>query len=121
MSVNYLWKNNPLISVIVPVYNVENYLEKCLDSIIRQTYQSFEVILIDDGSKDGLGDIWDQYASKYVYIRVYQQENRGVVSARNVGIYNAKGEYIAFGDSDDWVETIFLSTLVEIIEKNSRI
>lgn len=111
-------KNKPLVSVIVPVYNVEDYLEKCLGSIVKQTYQNFEVILIDDGSEDISGDICDRYASKYGSIRVYHQENRGVVLARNVGIYNAKGEYIAFVDSDDWIETTFLYTLVEIIEKN---
>ncbi|MCI8324866.1 MAG: glycosyltransferase [Lachnospiraceae bacterium] len=111
-------KNKPLVSVIVPVYNVEDYIKKCLDSIVKQTYQNFEVILINDGSKDLSGDICDQYASKYKYIRVYHQENRGVVSARNVGIYNAKGKYVTFIDSDDWVETTFLSVLVEIMEKN---
>ena len=107
-------KNKPLVSVIVPVYNVEDYIKKCLDSIVKQTYQNFEVILINDGSKDLSGDICDQYASKYKYMRVYHQENRGVVSARNVGIYNAKGKYVTFIDSDDWVETTFLSVLVEI-------
>lgn len=111
-------KNNLLVSVIVPVYNVENYLEKCLDSIVKQVYQNFEVILINDGSEDISGNICDRYASKYEYIRVFHQENKGVISARNVGVNNAKGKYIAFVDSDDWVEETFLSVLVETIEKN---
>ena len=110
-------KNNPLVSVIVPVYNVGNYLEKCLNSIVKQTYHNFEVILIDDGSEDMSGDICDRYAFKYDYIRVYHQDNKGVVSARSVGIYNAKGKYIAFVDSDDWIEETFLSVLVETIEQ----
>ena len=106
-----------LVSVIIPVYNVEMYLEKCLDSIVRQIYRDFEVILINDGSEDQSGSICDRYAAEHDYIHVYHQENRGVVSTRDLGVHKAKGKYITFVDSDDWVENDFLSVLVGTIEE----
>ena len=93
-----------LISVIVPVYNVEKYLNKCLDSIISQTYTNLEIILIDDGSTDNCGKICDEYASKDKRIKVIHKENAGVSSARNYGIQCATGDWIMFVDSDDWIE-----------------
>lgn len=93
-----------LISIIVPVYNSENTLRRCVDSILAQTYQNFELLLIDDGSKDCSGEICDEYATIDSRVRVFHQENRGVSSARNVGLDNAYGEWITFCDSDDYLE-----------------
>lgn len=94
----------PLISVIVPVYNVEAFLHRCVDSILAQTYQNLEIILVDDGATDSSGTICDAYAAKDSRIRVIHKENGGLSSARNAGMEEAKGEYIAFVDSDDWIE-----------------
>ena len=96
-------KQSPLISIIVPVYNVEDYIRPCLDSILAQTYTNFEAILVDDGSKDGSGSVCDEYAEKDSRFIVVHKENGGVSSARNKGLEIAKGEYIAFVDSDDWI------------------
>ena len=94
---------NPLISVIVPVYNVENYLKKCLESITNQTYKNLEIILIDDGSTDNSGKICDEYAGKDNRIKVVHKINGGLSDARNAGLEIAKGEYIGFVDSDDYI------------------
>ena len=94
---------NPKISVIVPVYNVEKYLHRCVDSILAQTFNDFELLLIDDGSKDKSGAICDEYAAKDSRVRVFHKENGGVSSARNLGLENAKGDWIIFIDSDDWI------------------
>lgn len=98
-----------MISIIIPVYNVEKYLPKCLDSILAQTFTDYEVILIDDGSPDGSGAICDAYAQKDSRLRVIHQKNAGVSTARNNGIEHARGEWITFIDSDDWVEPAYLS------------
>ena len=102
--------NNPLISIIIPAYNVEQYLTACLSSIEQQTYQNFEVILIDDGSKDSTGDICDAVATKDNRFKVIHQKNQGVSVARNKGIEKARGEYIAFIDSDDKITPEYLSS-----------
>ena len=94
----------PKISVIVPVYNVEEYLARCVDSILAQTYENLEVILVDDGAKDTSGSICDDYAAKDSRVKVIHKENGGLSSARNTGLEAATGEYIAFVDSDDWIE-----------------
>lgn len=94
----------PLISIIVPVYNVENYLSHCLDSVLSQTFRDIEVLLIDDGSTDNSGKICDQYASKDTRIRVFHKEKGGVSSARNMGLDMAIGEWITFVDADDWID-----------------
>ena len=98
-------KELPLISVIIPVYNVEKYLAQCIESIITQTYQNLEIILVDDGSKDSGGAICDEYAKKDDRIIVIHKENGGLSSARNVALDVAKGEWISFVDSDDWLST----------------
>lgn len=100
--------NNPLISIIVPAYNVEQYLPVCLSSIEQQTYQNFEVILIDDGSKDSTGEICDTIAAKDNRFKVIHQKNQGVSAARNTGVKVATGEYITFVDSDDELGNNFL-------------
>ena len=92
-----------MISTIIPVYNVDNYLPKCVDSIINQTYQNLEIILVDDGSLDRCPDICDEYAKKDKRIKVIHKKNGGLSDARNAGLEIAKGEYISFIDSDDYI------------------
>lgn len=104
---------NPKISVIVPVYKAEKYLHRCVDSILAQTFTDFEVLLIDDGSPDRSGEICDEYAQKDARVRVFHKKNGGVSSARNWGLDNAQGEWIAFVDSDDWVENHMLYSLIK--------
>ena len=96
--------NDFLISVIVPVYNREMYLERCVRSIMNQTYQNLEILLVDDGSTDGSGEICERLAKEDKRIRVFHKENGGSSSARNLGIREAKGEYLGFIDSDDYIE-----------------
>lgn len=96
--------DNPQISVIVPVYNVEPYLRKCLDSIVGQTYENLEIILVDDGSPDHCGAICDEYAAKDSRITVIHQENGGVAAARNVGLRTASGDWLGWVDPDDSIE-----------------
>ena len=93
-----------MISIIVPVYNAERFLNKCIDSILLQSFRNFELLLIDDGSTDNSGAICDEYARKDSRIRVFHQSNKGVSSARNSGIENASGDWIMFVDADDWIE-----------------
>lgn len=101
-----------MISVIVPVYNSEKRLHKCIDSILGQTYTNFELLLINDGSTDRSGTICDEFAKKDERVKVFHKENRGASSARNEGIDNAKGEYICFVDSDDYVSDDYLSAFM---------
>lgn len=120
-----------MISIIIPVYNVEDYLRECLDSIIDQKHQDNEIILVDDGSIDKSPEICDEYCSRYSQIHVVHKKNGGVSSARNAGLDIAKGEYIAFIDADDSVDRDFLSIdgceadVIEkgycVIDKNSKI
>ena len=105
------------LSIVVPVYKVEQYLEQCMDSIIAQNCSKLEVILVDDGSPDGSPEICDAYAEKYENINVIHKENGGSVSARKAGVHAAKGKYITFIDSDDWVEEGYCSRMIEIIEQ----
>ena len=98
----------PLISIIVPVYNCENYLDKCINSILSQTYKHFELLLINDGSTDNSSIICDNYQQKDSRIQVFNKENGGVSSARNLGLRNANGEYVCFVDSDDWIDDNYL-------------
>ena len=106
-----------LISVIVPVYNVEPYLRQCIDSILGQTYKDLQVLLIDDGSPDGSGDICDEYAQKDHRIEVFHTENRGLSAARNLGISEAKGDMISFIDPDDWIEYRLFEVLYTVLER----
>ena len=91
----------PIISIIVPVYNTEKYLDQCIQSVLAQTYTNWELLLIDDGSTDSSGAICDKYAAEDNRIRVFHKENGGVSSARNLGLDNAQGEWISFVDADD--------------------
>lgn len=103
----------PLISVIVPVFNVENYLKACIDSILKQTYQNIEIILINDGSTDNSANICNEYATNNEIIKVFHKINGGLSSARNMGIEKASGEFLAFIDSDDWIHENMLKTMLE--------
>ena len=110
--------SSPKISVVVPVYNVEKYLEKCVESILSQTFSDFELILVDDGSTDSSGKICDQFAQKDSRIRVIHKENGGISSARNTCVQSAECEYISFIDSDDFVESNYLACLYDLVVKN---
>lgn len=100
-----------LVSVIVPVYNVEKYISQCLESLLRQTYKNIEVIMVDDGSKDSSGKICDEYAKKYENFHVVHKKNAGLGMARNTGLEHIQGEYVAFLDSDDYLEESYIETL----------
>lgn len=106
-----------LISVIVPIYKVEPYLRKCVDSILNQTYQNLEIILVDDGSPDNCGLICDEYAQKDSRIRVIHKPNGGLSDARNAGMEVMSGNYVAFVDSDDWIEPEMYETLLTQLKK----
>lgn len=108
----------PLISIITPVYNVEQYLRQCLDSIIMQDFQSWELILVDDGSTDNSGTICDEYALKDMRIRVLHKENTGQADSRNVALQLAKADLIGFVDSDDWIEKDMYDVLYRILIEN---
>lgn len=104
--------SDSLISIIVPVYNSEQTLNRCIDSILGQTYRNFELLLINDGSKDHSGEICDEYAGQDSRVKVFHKENGGVSSARNVGLDNAMGEWITFVDSDDYIQQRLLESMI---------
>lgn len=106
-----------LVSIVVPIYNVEKYLQQCLESIINQTYKHIEILLVNDGSTDNSGKIAEEYAVIDNRIKVIHKKNGGLSSARNAGINKAKGKYIAFIDSDDWIELEFIQVLVNSAEE----
>lgn len=110
--------DQPLISIIVPIYKVEAYLPRCVDSILRQTYRNLEIILIDDGSPDKCPEICDSYIQKDSRIQVIHKKNGGLSDARNAGLDVAKGEFIAFIDSDDYVHPEMISTLFSLLKDN---
>lgn len=105
-----------LISVIIPVYNVKEYLERSVESVLEQTYSNLEVILVDDGSTDGSGEMCDGYAQRDGRVIVIHKENQGAASARNAGLDIAKGKYIGFVDSDDWADTTMFEELYVLLQ-----
>lgn len=107
------------ISIIVPIYKIERYLRQCIDSILAQTFTDFELLLIDDGSPDECPVICDEYAEKDERIRVIHKQNGGVTSARNEGLYNAKGNWIIYVDGDDWIEPTYIEELYNAVIKNN--
>lgn len=111
----------PLVSIIVPVYNAEKYLNRCIDSILSQTMTDFELLLIDDGSKDNSGRICDEYAEKDARVRVFHKPNGGVSSARNLGLDNAKGKWITFVDADDRCSCNYLEHLLSKVDDTDLI
>lgn len=102
-----------MVSIIVPIYNIEGYIRECIDSILAQTYPDFELILVDDDSPDNCGRICDEYAEKDVRIKVIHKENGGLTSARNAGLSVAKGDWIMHVDGDDWIEPDMIESLIE--------
>ena len=106
----------PLLSIIVPVYKVENYLQKCIDSILAQTFTDFELILVEDGSPDGCPALCDAAAAKDARIRVLHQKNGGLSAARNAGLDVARGEWIGFVDSDDYIAPEMYETLYKAVQ-----
>ena len=106
-----------MVSVVIPVYNVEKYLAECVDSVLGQTYADFEIILVDDGATDSSGQMCDEYAQKDARIRVIHQPNGGLSAARNTGLKAARGEYVYFLDSDDYIETCALEHLVAVADQ----
>jgi glycosyltransferase involved in cell wall biosynthesis len=109
--------NSPLVSVVIPVYNVEAYLRECVDSVLGQTLGDFEIILVDDGATDSSGRICDEYAAKHPKVRVIHQENGGLSAARNTGLDAAGGEYVYFLDSDDYIVPHALERLCDLARK----
>lgn len=112
-------ENSVKVSVVIPVYNVEKYLNECVDSVLNQTYSSYEIILVDDGSTDSSGSICDSYVIKDSRIRVFHKANGGLSSARNAGLEIAVGKYVYFLDSDDYISDQTLEKLVEVAEKDN--
>lgn len=110
---------NKLVSVIIPIYNVETYLDRCVESVCGQSYKDLEIILVDDGSDDGSGDICDRLGKKDNRIRVIHQANMGLAGARNTGIDVCNGEYLCFVDSDDYVHPEYVKYLLKICEDNN--
>ena len=108
-----------MISIIVPIYKSEKYIDRCIKSIIDQSYEEFELLLIDDGSPDNSSIICESWAKKDKRVRFLKKENGGVSSARNLGLTEAKGDYITFVDSDDWVESEYLATLIHDIDSEN--
>jgi glycosyltransferase involved in cell wall biosynthesis len=106
------------ISVIIPIYNVEKYLSVCLESVINQTYQNLEIILVDDGSTDACPKICDDYATKDNRIKLIHKKNGGLSDARNIGVKHATGDLISFVDSDDVLSLYFYEKLINILEEN---
>ena len=106
----------PLLTVVIPVYNVERYLKRCIESVLAQEWKDYEIILVDDGSTDHSPQICDDYVKAYDFISVIHKENGGLSEARNTGISHVKGEYVYFPDSDDWIEPDAFMALAEVLE-----
>lgn len=111
--------NEPLVSIIVPVYNVSEFLPQCMDSLIRQSYHNIEIIAVNDGSTDNSLEILNRYAQKFPQIKIISQTNAGLSAARNTGIDASKGEYLCFVDSDDWMDTDTCQKAIEVVQKNN--
>ncbi|MBQ3626972.1 MAG: glycosyltransferase family 2 protein, partial [Synergistaceae bacterium] len=107
-----------LLSVIIPAYNTAKFLNKCVDSVVNQTYQNIEIIIVDDGSSDSTPQICDELASKYNNIKVIHQENKGLAQTRSVGFNASRGEYIAFVDSDDYIDLNAYAKAIKVLEDN---
>lgn len=113
--------NNELVSVIIPVYNASKYIEKCLESLLNQTYNNIEIICVDDGSTDNSLHILRQYNEKYTSIKVFHQENLGQSAARNLAVQQSIGGFLTFVDIDDYVSEVYIENLMNGIEKETDI
>ena len=115
-------KQKPLVSIIIPVYNVEKYLSQCLDSVLNQTYTDIEIICVNDGSNDGSGEILNDYVARDNRIKIINIENQGLSNARNVGFQHSKGEYVVYIDSDDWVDANTIEVALNAaLERNADV
>lgn len=112
-------KSKPKVSIIVPVYNIEKYLDRCIDSILSQTFTDFELLLVDDGSKDKSGEICEAYATKDSRVSAFHKVNGGVSSARNFGLDKAHGEWVTFVDADDEILSCYLSNLMSLVDNDT--
>ena len=110
--------DNVLVTIVVPVYNVKLYLLRCLESLVTQTHRTLEIILVNDGSTDGSEAICKEWVKRDDRIRLIEQENQGLGEARNKGLSLAQGKYVAFVDSDDWVQAEFIESMLVVAEKN---
>ena len=110
-----------MVSIIVPIFNTEKYLRRCIDSVLSQTYKDFELLLIDDGSTDTSDSICDEYAAKDARVKVFHKANGGVSSARNLGLHRAIGKYVVFVDSDDWVKSDYIENLMSCLDADLRV
>ena len=108
----------PIFSIIIPVYNDEKNLPRCLDSVVSQTFMDFELLLIDDGSTDNCPAICDEYVNRDTRIKVFHKTNEGISKTRQFGIDNATGDYVYFIDSDDWIESVFIADVIKYLENN---
>lgn len=117
---NLLLMSSILISVIIPVFNTEKYLSRCVESVLNQSFKDFELILVDDGSTDNSGKICDEYSSEDSRVKVIHQDNQGVSVARNQGMAVARGLYVSFVDSDDWIEKDYLKTFVDNLHEDEK-
>ena len=113
-------KNLPLVSIVIPIYNVEQYLDECMKSVLKQTYSKLDIILVDDGSKDSSPEMCDEYAKNDSRVQVVHKANGGLVSAWMAGVEISKGEYLVFVDSDDWVDLNMIEELVKYTGENKR-
>lgn len=111
-------EKNPIVSIIIPIYNGSNYIDKCFDSILKQTYKNIEVVFVNDESKDNSLQILENYSKKYNFIKIINQKNSGQAIARNNGIKNSSGKYITFVDQDDYIDNDYIETLVSNIKDN---
>ena len=109
----------PVISVIVPVYNAEAYLKRCIDSVLAQTFLDYELILVNDGSSDRSGQMCDEISKSNTHVRVIHQTNQGVSAARQTGLDAADGEYVTFADPDDWIESTMLEEMLRKAEQDN--
>lgn len=114
---NFAENHLPLVSILIPVYNVEEFLPKCLDSVLSQTYKNLQIVLVDDGSSDNSWSICERYAASDKRVEIHHQDNRGVAVARNVLLSHIKGQYVLFVDSDDWVEPNMVEFLVNLLQE----
>lgn len=113
-------KEEPIVSVIIPIYNVEQYLQQCIDSIVNQTYQNLDIVLVDDGSKDGSPAICDAYAREDARVQVIHKANGGLISAWKTGVENSKGKYLVFIDSDDWLDLDMIEQLLSYADGSCK-
>lgn len=114
-------EKRPLLSVVIPIFNTEKYLDRCFNSVLSQTYRPLEIILVDDGSSDRSSELCDIYSKKYVNIKVIHQKNQGAIHARETGLNAMTGDFFTFMDSDDWIEQNFYEEMMRPFKNDPEI